>query len=219
MTFVFDYDGTLHDSLKIYAQSFRKCCKLMRMDGEKVRDYSDDEIKKWIGMDVKSMWNDFMPGLSEEKKKKYSGFIGENMVSLINEGKAVLYDSALDAVNGIRPYGKTLFLSSCKRSYMEAHIRAFGLDKYFDGFYCTEDYGFKPKYFIFEDIKKSYDGPFVIIGDRYSDIETAVIHNTASIGCLYGYGGENELEKADIKVNSISELKEALLKEAGNLTK
>ena len=33
MTFVFDYDGTLHDSMKIYAQSFRKCCELMKRSG------------------------------------------------------------------------------------------------------------------------------------------------------------------------------------------
>ena len=45
------------------------------------------------------------------------------------------------------------------------------------------------------------------------------VYKRQSIGCLYGYGGENELEKADVKVNSISELKEALLKEAGNLKK
>lgn len=210
MTFVFDYDGTLHDSMKIYAPSFRKCCELMRRDGEDVREYSDEEIKRWIGMDVNSMWNDFRPELSQEKKQEYGGFIGEYMVSLINGGRAALYGSALDAVTEAKGFGSTVFLSSCKRSYMQAHIKAFGLDRYFDGFYCTEDYGFKPKHVIFEDIKKKYDGPYVIIGDRYSDMETAVIHKTSSIGCLYGYGSEDELKNADIKVKDIDGLKRAI---------
>ena len=214
MTFVFDYDGTIHDSMRIYAPAFRKCCEIMRLDGEDVREYSNREIEKWIGMDVNAMWSDFRPDISEDKKKKYSGFIGEYMEELIYSGRAVLYDGALEAVRQTGVYGKTVFLSSCKRSYMEAHKKGFDLEKYFDSFYCTEDYGFKPKYAVFENIKGRYDGPFVIIGDRYSDMETAFKNGARSIGCLYGYGGEKELEMADIKVRTVGEMRQAILSEA-----
>lgn len=214
MTFVFDYDGTIHNGLKIYADSFRKCCELMRMEGIDVRNYSDEEIKKWIGMDVNSMWEDFQKDIAEEKKKKYGDFIGKTMVELTEAGEAELYDSVLDTISEIRNFGKTVFLSNCKRSYMEAHIRKFRLDDYFDGFYCAEDYNFNPKYTIFKEIKNIYDGLFVVVGDRYSDIETAVMNGAVSIGCLYGYGKANELEKADIKVKNPNELREALLCEA-----
>ena len=64
MTFVFDYDGSIHDSMRIYAPAFRKCCEIMRLDGEDVREYSNREIEKWIGMDVNAMWSDFRPYIS-----------------------------------------------------------------------------------------------------------------------------------------------------------
>ena len=63
---------------------------------------------------------------------------------------------------------------------------------------------------LIDEGKKKYDGPYVIIGDRYSDMETAVIHKTSSIGCLYGYGSEDELKNADIKVKDIDGLKRAI---------
>ena len=212
ITLVFDYDGTLHDSMKIYAPSFRKCCEKMREDGLSVKEYTDAEIKHWIGMDVKSMWNEFRPDLSEERKNSYGGFIGSQMTELIRQNKAVLYDGVSDMLEELKQSGKyrLVFLSSCKREYMEAHIKSFGLDRWFEDFYCTEDFGFIPKYEIFGKVRDKYD-EFVVIGDRLSDIETAEKNGGDSIGCAYGYGTDDELKNAGYKVKSIIELKKILL--------
>ena len=205
---VFDYDGTLHDSLKIYAPAFGKCCELLEIEGLKEHsEYTDDEIKKWIGMDAKTMWNTFMPSLSQSLKDKYSAFIGEKMLEYINQGRAVLYDGALDMLEKLKTDNyRLIFLSSCKNSYMQAHIKAFGLDKYFDDFYCTEDYGFIPKYEIFKDIKAKYNENFIVIGDRYSDMEVADKYGLKSIGCAYGYGTEDELKSASTVAYDVKDI-------------
>ncbi len=207
---VFDYDGTLHDSMEIYVPSFRACCALMRDEGIEVGEYTNDEIKRWIGMTAKDMWDEFQPEMEQEQKDRYSAFIGDNMVKLINEGKTKLYDCVPEMLGEAKKKYQLIFLSSCKRSYMDAHRKAFGLDRYFDKFYCTEDFGFIPKYEIFETIKRDCEGEFIVIGDRYSDIEVAKKHGLKSIGCLYGYGSEEELKDADYIVKSISELKDKL---------
>lgn len=208
---VFDYDGTLHNSMKIYAPSFQKCCELMIADGETVREYSEDEIKSYIGMDAKSMWNRFRPCLTQKKKDRYSSFIGANMLELIQGGRAELYDGVPEMLSRLKDKYRLIFLSSCKRDYMQEHIKHFKLDKYFADFYCTEDFGFVPKYKVFDTVKGRYDGQYIIIGDRYSDIEIAVRNKIKSIGCLYGYGNTKELKYADIKVGSIEQLSKVLI--------
>ena len=54
----------------------------------------------------------------------------------------------------------------------------------------------------------------VMIGDRKFDIEGAKAHGLHSVGCAYGYAAEGELEKAgaEVIVNSVEALKEALLR-------
>ena len=54
-----------------------------------------------------------------------------------------------------------------------------------------------------------------IFCQSFHDIETAVKNNLKSVGCAYGYGNPDELKNADIIINDISELPEALEKLEG----
>ena len=55
-----------------------------------------------------------------------------------------------------------------------------------------------------------HTGQFIVIGDRFHDIETAVQNGLSSIGCGYGYGTPDELSAADITVNGITEIPDAV---------
>ena len=78
--------------------------------------------------------------------------------------------------------------------------------KYFIDFYCSENFNFIPKYEIFECIKKKYQGDFIVIGDRFVDIELAKRYNLFSIGCGYGYGNYNELKDADYIIDNFKDI-------------
>lgn len=45
-----------------------------------------------------------------------------------------------------------------------------------------------------------------MVGDRHSDIEAGSLNKLITIGCQYGFGDENEIKDADIKVNRIQDI-------------
>lgn len=208
---IFDYDGTLHDSLAIYYPAFCYAYEYLVKKGYAAnKRWSKEEVKKWIGYSSKDMWNAFMPNLPQDQKQLCSTMIGEKMMALMKEGKACLYPDALYALSALKDAGhRLLFLSNCKTDYMELHMHCFHLEKYFHDFFCTQDYDFAPKYEIFSHIKKQYPGAFLIIGDRYPDMEIAQKHQLKSIGCAYGYGKPEELATANYLVYACKEIPQA----------
>lgn len=205
---LFDYDGTLHNSLKIYIPAFKKAYDYLVEKGyANHRVWRDDEISKWLGYSSKDMWNLFMKDLPDLDKVKCSKIVGLEMIHLLNERRAELYEGTLEVLDRLKSKGYLLiFLSNCKIEYMNAHRALFNLDQYFEDFYCTEAFGFKPKYEIFNRIKEKYKGEFIVVGDREMDIEIALKHNLKSIGCAYGFGRQEELAHANHIANSIEEV-------------
>ena len=208
MTLIFDWDGTLHNTLHLYGTAFRIAYQELVEGGFAPPKYcSDEELSKYLGMNAPDMWNAFMLELPQEVKNAASERVGREMVGLIEAGEAVLYDGVPAMLDQLKSQGHTMvFLSNCKRAYQEAHRRWFGLDRWFSGYFCCEDYGFRPKEKIFPYIAAQFPGPYVIIGDRESDFRVAQIYGLKSVGCGYGFGAQAELSKADFVVQSCKEI-------------
>ena len=63
---IFDYDGTLHDSIKIYAPAFRQAyAYLVSLKLAEERTWTDGEISPWLGFSSRDMWNSFLPELPQ----------------------------------------------------------------------------------------------------------------------------------------------------------
>lgn len=152
-----------------------------------------------------------MPHLPAEIKEQARIMLGEDMAQRIENGQGALFDGAAEMLSTLKNQGHTLiFLSNCRIQYMERHRRVFGLERFFDHFYCCEEYDFIPKYQIFRLFSLQHTGQFIVIGDRFHDIETAVQNGLSSIGCGYGYGTPDELSAADITVSGITEIPDAV---------
>ena len=66
---VFDYDGTLHETMRVYKPGIEAAVRWLRSEhGVEVSMPSDQRMKKWLGMNTAEMWEDFMPGLSPSLK-------------------------------------------------------------------------------------------------------------------------------------------------------
>ncbi|WP_295077278.1 HAD family hydrolase [Ruminococcus sp.] len=203
---IFDYDGTLHNSMLTYAPAFRDTMKWLSDNGYIAeKEYSDNEISCWLGFNSTDMWNSFHPELDPEIREKARLMLGRDMAERIDNGEGALYDGAEETLSELKKRGYTLiFLSNCRFHYLERHRRVFGLDRFFDHYYCCEAFDFIPKYKIFPKIAPAHKGNFIVIGDRFHDIETAVRNGLPSIGCSYGFGSPEELSGADIIVDSIT---------------
>ncbi|GAA0179803.1 HAD family hydrolase [Clostridium sediminicola] len=208
-TIFFDFDGTVHDSIKIYAPAFRMAYKyLVENKFAEPKIWSEDEISYWLGYSSKEMWKKFMPELVEEDKKACSKIIGSEMLTAINEGRAELYDGAIEVLSYLKSKSyKLIFISNCGKYYMDSVNEYFRLDEYFSEMVCSERFNFIPKYEILNKIKNKYEGNMVIIGDRVQDLEAGIKNSIYTIGCQYGFGLTDELEKADLLINDIKELK------------
>lgn len=211
---VFDWDGTLHDTKKLYAESVRRAYSFLAKEGivNEPCPYTDDYFAKYLGMTAREMWEDFMPGLDEELRARAEKIVGDSMVSLVRDGAAVLYDGVEAMFNKLTNHGyKLMILSNCKIAYLDAHREMFELDKWFTAYYPAQKYDFIPKEEILAQIMEQYPGEYVMVGDRFHDIRAGKCCGVKTIGCDYGFGEEQELASSDWIVGSIDELVETLL--------
>lgn len=208
MHLLFDYDGTLHETMRIYGPAFRMACGDLAARGLiEPRHDSDAEIAAWLGFSTLEMWRRFLPELPQPEKERSSRMIGGEMLRLVRAGQAALYPQAEETLAALKARGHTLILlSNCRQAYLEAHVQAFGLARFFSACYCCEEFGDIPKYDIFPVIYERWPGDYVVIGDRFFDLEVALRHDLPSVGCLYGYGSAEELSAATYRIPSLPEL-------------
>lgn len=207
-TIFFDYDGTIHNSIKIYAPAFRKAYNnLVRLKYVKPKEWSEKEISKWIGLNPEEMWAKFMPQLSKDVRNASSQIITDEMNKLIKLGYPTLYNNSEDVMKYLSKNGYILvLLSNCKKKYIGLHTQLFNLKSYFKKIICSEEYMYKSKKEILTSIKGEYPERAAFIGDRKTDIEAGRANDMLTIGCTYGFGVKEEVNKADILIDDISDL-------------
>lgn len=208
MNIIFDYDGTLHNCLLIYAPAFRAISAKLADEGLiPPCDYTDEEIGSWLGLPTAEMWASFAPTLALKKRREASEFVYHWMINAIKAGQAQLYPGATDALTTLKAAGHHLFyLSNCQHKYMAAHCTAFNLGAYFNDMYCAEDFGWRSKADIYPEIAAAHPGDYLMIGDRRHDMEVATRHGIPAIGCAYGYGNANELAPARYIAQSVTDI-------------
>ncbi len=208
MLIIFDYDGTLHNTAKLYANAVRGAYSLLVQKGfAENKYYSDEYLSKYLGFTAKDMWDDFMPDLPCNLKELSAKIVGENMINGIKNGEASLYDGVPEMLDNLKKYCRLVILSNCDERYMNAHREYFWLDKWFDDYYTAEKYDNLPKELIIPKIKESYpNDDYIVIGDRLSDFTAAQKNGIQCIGCTYGFGTAQEYVDCDFTVDSPSKI-------------
>ena len=213
MILVFDYDGTLHNTARLYGSAFRRVYDGLAAQGHVPgRYYSDEEMSVWLGVNGPEMWRRFQPDLPEDIRFRASAAVGREMIRGIAEGNAQLYPGVPETLDELRNSGwRMLILSNSREAYIQAHRREFGLDRWFEGYFCAESFGFIPKEDIFPKLRDTFpDDRYIIVGDREPDSRLGKVHGLPTIGCAFGFGSKEELDGFDCVISAFSELPEAL---------
>ena len=211
-TIVFDFDGTLHDSMYIYRIALVRGYQWLVDAGKaQPREFSDADMAANIGLTVQEAWARMCPEIPWSVSKDAAAIVGDTMHELIADGTARLYPGVPEMLQELKDAGYPLvFLSNCRTVYLEVSRKAFDLDRWFSGYYAAEQYGDIPKEEIFEIIRGEFPGPYIAVGDRYKDLALARAHDLKSVGCLFGYGTREELAGATILVDSPAEITSAI---------
>ena len=91
-TIIFDYDGTIHNTLGIYEPAFREAYQwLSEQNVVEEQEIETAQIAGWLGLNSKEMWDTFLPELDQRYKDQASAIVGESMVRQIRKHRAVWY--------------------------------------------------------------------------------------------------------------------------------
>lgn len=201
---IFDFDGTLHDSMYIYRIALARGYQWLVDAGKaRPRELTEADMAANIGLTVQEAWARMSPEIPWSVAKDAAALVGDTMHELIADGTARLYEGVPEMLQQLKDAGHELvFLSNCRTVYLEVSREAFGLDVWFSRYYAAEQYGDIPKEEIFDIICEEVEGPYIAVGDRYKDLALARAHDLASIGCLFGYGSREELAGATYLADS-----------------
>ncbi len=213
-TLFIDYDGTIHDSARLYEPAFRQVYGWLVDQGWALpQEFSDEFIDSWLGWKVRDMWEAFMPGLPERVWREASQRIGREMAHRLEAGEGVLFDGCEDALTELKQEGYDLvFLSNCGTAYRDVHRRMFGLDQWFSSYFCADDFPGLEKWEIYEKVHDRFAMPQAMIGDRAHDKEVSDHGGIPFIGCAWGYGKPEELDGAAAVATSWHDVPDAVSK-------
>ncbi len=213
---LFDLDGTISDPKVGICTSVQQALKRFGIDVPDI-----NTLTPFIGPPLRHSFRDFY-GISDEDMEKCISYYRERF-STVGLFENDIYEGMEDLLVTLKNNGKKLALASSKpRVFVEKILKHFGIDEHFDVIMGSELDGTREnKLEIIDEclrllnIDNSDEKSLcVMVGDRKFDIEAANKVGLPNIGVTYGYGSREELSLAgaDIIVDTVSELKDALLK-------
>lgn len=210
---LFDLDGTISDPKIGITKSFQYALAFFGISVESL-----DELEPVIGPPLKQSFMEFYH-LTEEDTlvaiEKYRERFGKKGLY-----ENTLYPGMKELLEQLKDEGFELAIASSKPTlYVEQILEYFEIRSCFShvvGAYMDGRRGEKEE--VVEDAivllgGEKEKGRMIMVGDRKFDILGAHQNGLPAVGVTYGYGGKQELSEAgaDILVDSVAQLREALL--------
>ena len=206
-----DVDGTLFSSegiiFQVYEDEFRE---FHRKYGVPKKIPTLQEIMAQIGKPVIEIFQNLAPGLAERERDSLSENILNNLVRRIGAGEGDHYSGVFETVQKLSESGFEIYAASNGRfPYVNAILKKNGTLPFFKEVPAIDNVTIKNKNELVSYILQKYKiSPerAVLIGDRNSDREAALVNGCKFIACSYGHGDKIEHEGAIFFLDSFPDL-------------
>ena len=201
---LFDFDGTLADSVDLIVASFRAAL------GDEV---PDGELRSWIGRPLRLLMEQVRPGTSEQSMGTYRSFYRAHHDELIRPVPGVP-----GLLEDLSRAGATVGVVSSKRAdFIELGLVALGMSDTVDILASQDD---TPRHKPFPDpllfAARRLDvrpAECVYVGDAVVDLQAGQAAGMGTVGVSWGAGERSALEAAgpDAVVDDVAGLTSVLL--------
>lgn len=212
---LFDFDGTIADTGRGIMR-----CALIALEAYGYSEPEKSRLRLFIGPPLVDSFMSYGADLTTAQK----------MVDKYREHYSAGGMFECDLYGGVEQMLEELYAAGCKMAiasskpgkYVQAILEKLGIEKYFLFISAPEIGHINPtkaeligKAMIELGAEKEKT---VMVGDRLFDIEGAKQAGVASIGAVYGFGGEDEMKqyRADMLAYNAANIKELILNESNS---
>ena len=208
---IFDFDGTLHDTIEIYYPAFKEGINNLQKNGI-AKDYqvTRENISLFLGEKPSYAYELVAKDASDELKLETQKIVGLTKEKYMEDGVGKLYPKTAEVLDILYKKYDLYILSNARDRYLDKALDVYNIKKYFKKAYAAESFSYIPKDKILGKIIPNMEREVIFVGDRFHDIDAAVKNNIRSIFCTYGFGEEKEGDKANYKIDNIEEILEIL---------
>jgi len=200
---IFDLDGTLVDSTDYLTEALH----LSIEDMPHVEDPSRELVQSAFGLTGGDFWAKVVPQATPQEVTMIRSRRRTFLDQLV-KGNDLLFPGVRETLAALKEQGHTLTTASnCGTHYLDMILDTQEIRQYFTNPICLGTInGEKKADILTEHFKQFSKENAYMIGDRSSDIEAARAHDIKAVICTYGFGNEEEWEKADYKIGSSLEV-------------
>ncbi len=198
---VFDWDGTLSDSMEHILWSVEQACRDVGVPAP------DREKLRWcVGLSLEEIWKRLYPELSLEEFNQFRVLLKPHFIhyDYYEQKEIILFKGVRELLQVLKDKGVLLAVATGKGyTGLKLAIEGAGLEGVFDATRTADRTAGKPDPLMLEEIMMALDvspDEVVMVGDTTHDVYTAVNAKVDAVGVCYGGAhGEEELKKSPVK--------------------
>lgn len=207
MLYIFDWDGTLCNSLDLITDSIRQSCEKL---GLPVR--SVEESRAVIGLGLKEAMMTLYPELPVTDIDDLIDAYRHVYVADNRQQPSKLYDGVIEVLDELRSSGHELAIATGKsRVGLDRVLVSLDMQEYFDFSRCADETRSKPHPMMLNEIMRESGVPpesTTMVGDTDFDLNMARAASVSSVAVSYGAHSAERIQAAspDRIIDHLSEL-------------